>query len=77
MHVGNVLTPELLDAVVKGKMLALIDFQPYLQGYLAVVNLSLYRRDGLIPNTDIYVSGGVVDKSNAGKAKAGVEAGIR
>jgi simple sugar transport system substrate-binding protein len=77
MHVGNVLTPELLDAVRQGKLLALIDFQPYLQGYLAVVNTALYKRDGLIPNTDIFVSGGVVDKSNAAQAKAGVEAGIR
>ncbi|HWK28314.1 MAG TPA: sugar ABC transporter substrate-binding protein [Solirubrobacter sp.] len=77
MHVGNVLTPELLQAVIDGKLLALIDFQPYLQGYLAVVNTALYVRHGLIPNNDTYVSGGVVDKSNAAQAKAGVEAGIR
>jgi simple sugar transport system substrate-binding protein len=77
MHVGNVLTPELLDAVNAGKMLALIDFQPYLQGYLAVVDTALYRRYGLVPNNDIYVSGGVVDKSNAAQASAGVKAGIR
>lgn len=77
MHVGNVLTPELLDAVTKGKLLALIDFQPYLQGYLAVVNAALYSRHGLVPNNDIYVSGGVVDKRNAAQAAAGVKAGIR
>jgi simple sugar transport system substrate-binding protein len=77
MHVGNVLTPELLKAVQDGKLLALIDFQPYLQGYLAVVDSYLYKKDGLVPNNDIYVSGGVVDKSNAAQAAAGVEAGIR
>lgn len=77
LHVGDVLTPELLDAVKDGKMLAVIDFQPYLQGYLSVVTTALYRRDGLVPNNDIYVSGGVVDKSNAAQAAAGVKAGIR
>jgi ABC-type sugar transport system substrate-binding protein len=46
MHVGNVLTPELLKAVQDGKLLALIDFQPYLQGYLAVVDSYLYTRSG-------------------------------
>jgi simple sugar transport system substrate-binding protein len=77
MHVGNVLTPELVQAVKDGKMLALIDFQPYLQGYLGVVDMYLYRKDGLVPSNDTYVSGGVVDKSNVAQAEAGVKAGIR
>jgi simple sugar transport system substrate-binding protein len=77
MHVGNVLTPELLQNVKDGKLLALIDFQPYLQGYRAVVDMALYKRTGVVASNDTYVSGGVVDASNADLTEAGVKAGIR
>jgi simple sugar transport system substrate-binding protein len=77
MHVGNVLTPELLQDVKDGKLLALIDFQPYLQGYLAVVDMALFKRTGVVASNDTYVSGGVVDASNAEQTEAGVKAGIR
>ncbi len=40
------LSPEVLQAIVDGKMLFAIDQQQYLQGYLPIVFLTLYNRDG-------------------------------
>lgn len=77
MHVGNVLTPELLQDVKDGKLLALVDFQPYLQGYRAVVDMALFKRAGVVASNDTYVSGGIVDADNAAQTEAGVKAGIR
>jgi len=77
MHVGNVLTPELLQNVKDGKLLALVDFQPYLQGYRAVVDMTLFKRAGVVASNDTYVSGGIVDADNAAQTEAGVKAGIR
>lgn len=77
LHVGNVLTPELLQDVKDGKLLALVDFQPYLQGYRAVVDMALFKRAGVVASNDTYVSGGIVDSENAAATEAGVKAGIR
>jgi len=50
------LSPEVLEAIDAGDMLFAIDQQQYLQGYLPVVFLTLYNRDGgLMPG-----GGGVV-----------------
>jgi simple sugar transport system substrate-binding protein len=38
-----------LDALAAGEMAFAVDQQPFLQGYLAVMSLTLYVRDGLLP----------------------------
>jgi simple sugar transport system substrate-binding protein len=51
------LSPGYLKAVADGQAAFAIDQQPYLQGYLPVVFLSLYARDGLIPEAPVIPSG--------------------
>ena len=43
------LSPEVLEAIDDGKMLFAIDQQQYLQGYLPIVLLKLYKLYGLMP----------------------------
>lgn len=48
---GFDLSPDILRLVKAGVIRFTIDQQPYLQGYLSVVNLTLYKRYGLKPST--------------------------
>jgi simple sugar transport system substrate-binding protein len=51
------LSPGFLKAVADGQAAFAIDQQPYLQGYLPVMFLSMYARYGLIPETPVIASG--------------------
>ena len=73
------LSPEVLTAISKGQMLFAIDQQQYLQGYLPIVFLSLYKRYGTLPGGGgvILTGPGFVTKQNAAKAISLSKQGIR
>jgi simple sugar transport system substrate-binding protein len=58
--------PQIIDPVKNGQVQFLIDQQPYLQGYLAVDGVWLYKANGNVIGGGIPVPTGpaVVDKSN-------------
>jgi simple sugar transport system substrate-binding protein len=59
------LSPDVVDAIDNGVTLFAIDAQPYLQGYSAVMYLTLYLRRGIVPVSQITPTGpAFVDKSN-------------
>lgn len=65
------ISTDVLDAIIKGDMMFAIDQQQYLQGYLPVVMLYLYKTNqntvgGGLP---ILTGPGFVDKSNAALVK--------
>ena len=59
------LSEGILKAVRDGKMEFAIDQQQYLQGYLPVVLLRLYKKFGLMPGADVLTGPGLVTKANA------------
>jgi simple sugar transport system substrate-binding protein len=73
------LSPEVLDAIEKGDMLFAVDQQQYLQGYLAIVFMTLYARNlntvgGGLP---VLTGPGYVTQDNAAKVKDLAAAGTR
>jgi len=74
---GIDLSPEGIDDIMQGRIVCTIDQQPYLQGYLAMETLWLWKTYQLIPSTDIATGPYVVDKSNAASVLKFVEKGIR
>lgn len=73
------LSPDVLDAIENGEMLFAVDQQQYLQGYLPVVFLYLYKTNlntvggGLA----VLTGPGFVDQSNAAQVKELSAAGTR
>lgn len=62
------LSPEVLEAIRDGKMLFAVDQQQYLQGYLPIVILTLYKTNLNTPGNDVLRTGpGFVDQSNAAR----------
>jgi simple sugar transport system substrate-binding protein len=62
------LSPEVLQAINKGDILFAIDQQQYLQGYLPIVLLTLYRTNlNTIANPVLMTGPGFVTKDNAAK----------
>jgi simple sugar transport system substrate-binding protein len=72
------LSPEVLDAVESGRMLFAIDQQQYLQGYMPIVMLTLFKENlNTIANPVIMTGPGFVTKDNAAKVKDLSAAGTR
>ena len=59
------LSEGILQSVRDGKMEFAIDQQQYLQGYLPIVLLRLYKKFGLMPGADVLTGPGLVTKENA------------
>jgi simple sugar transport system substrate-binding protein len=59
------LSPSVLEAVRDGKMLFAIDQQPFLQGYVPVELLNLYKKYGLMLPGNVSTGPGFVTKENA------------
>jgi simple sugar transport system substrate-binding protein len=60
------LSPDVLQAIKKGDILFAIDQQQYLQGYLPIVLLTLYRTNlNTIANPVLMTGPGFVTKDNA------------
>jgi simple sugar transport system substrate-binding protein len=73
------LSPEVLQAVRDGKMLFAIDQQQYIQGYLPIVFLTLYKKYGTIAGTGGVITTGpaFVTKDNAAQVIDLSKKGIR
>lgn len=72
------LSPEVLEGIQDGTVLFAIDQQQYEQGYLPIVLLSLYERNGNTVAQDIIMTGpGFVDSSNVDQVVDLTEAGTR
>lgn len=72
------LSPEVLEGIQEGTVLFAIDQQQYMQGYLPIVLLSLYQRNGNTVANDIIMTGpGFVDASNVEQVIELTEAGTR
>lgn len=72
------LSPEVLQGIQDGTVLFAIDQQQYMQGYLPVVFLTLYQRNGNVPADDVVLTGpGFVDSSNVDQVIELVEEGTR
>jgi simple sugar transport system substrate-binding protein len=73
------LSPDVLQALAAGQMEFAIDQQQYLQGYLPIQFLVLYKKFGLIPGggQPILTGPGFVTKDNAQQVIALSKQGIR
>jgi simple sugar transport system substrate-binding protein len=76
IHITGVLTPEIIEPIREGKVLAVVDQAPYLQGFQAVVQMDLYLRYNLLEGTDTTAEQ-VVDQSNIGPVEELIEKRIR
>jgi simple sugar transport system substrate-binding protein len=71
------LSPEVLQALVDGKMMFAIDQQQYMQGYLPIVLLKLYNDYGLMPAGTVMTGPGFVTQDNAEQVIDLSQKGIR
>lgn len=76
-HLTFDVAPLQLEAIRTGKILATIDSQQYLQGYLSVEWMWLYLNCGFTLSKDIYTGPVIVDSSNLESAADGVARGFR
>jgi simple sugar transport system substrate-binding protein len=60
------LSPDIAQAIKDGVIESAIDQQPYLQGYLPVVFLTLFNRYGIMPGNSVNSGPGFVTKDNVG-----------
>lgn len=58
------LSGEISDAIKSGTIAFAIDQQPYLQGYMPVIMLSLYSRYGIIPSNNLNSGPGFITADN-------------
>lgn len=66
-----------LKGIRDGRILATVDSQQYLQGYLSVEGLWLHRSLGFTLAADVLTGPALVDASNIDEAEAGVRDGYR
>ncbi|WP_419694192.1 sugar ABC transporter substrate-binding protein [Mesorhizobium muleiense] len=66
-----------IDGIRSGDIVATIDSQQYLQGYLSVQQMWLHVAQGFTMADDIYTGPAIVDASNVDAAEDGVRRGIR
>ncbi len=71
------LTTRITEAIKKGVVVFTIDQQQYLQGYLPIVFLYMYKSYGLIPLEDVLTGPLIVDKSNVAIVEETVKLGYR
>lgn len=76
-HVTFDLSEEQLAALRDRRLLAIIDSQQYLQGFIGVQLLCLYLRYGLLPASDILTGPALVDASNVAAAERAFQTGAR
>jgi len=72
------LAPDMLEAIIAGKMDFAIDSQQYLMGYLPVLYLTQYAQYGLVPTLAITPTGpAFITKDNASKVLELTKKGVR
>jgi simple sugar transport system substrate-binding protein len=68
-HKGDVyaagfdLSPGIVDLIAEGHLDCVVDQQPYAQGFYPIVQLTLYRRFGLMPSS-LDAGAAIVDRQN-------------
>ena len=62
---GFDLSPKILQLIKREIITCTIDQQPYLQGFLPVVQLSLYIRYGILPS-NVDAGANIINRYNAG-----------
>lgn len=78
VKIGTIdLTSKIIDAIKKGIIVFTIDQQQYLQGYLPIVFLYLYKEYGLIPHENVLTGPSIVDKTNVEIVEKTVKMGYR
>ena len=65
---GFDLSGKILDHVEKGNLLFTIDQQPYMQGFLPVVQLAHYKKYGILPSSN-HIGASFVTKQNVSEVK--------
>jgi len=76
-HISFDFSAEQLSGLREGLLLAIIDSQQYLQGYLGLHTLALYLRFGLLPSSDILTGPAMVDAGNLEAAELAFQTGTR
>jgi simple sugar transport system substrate-binding protein len=76
-HVSFDLSREQLSALAEHRLLAIVDSQQYLQGFLGIHLLALYLRAGLLPSGDIFTGPAIVDAGNLENAERAFATGMR
>jgi simple sugar transport system substrate-binding protein len=71
------LDPKILDGIKNGQIIATVDQQPYLEGYLTVMWLYLNVEYGLMPDPQEATGPTIVDISNIESVVKGIEGGYR
>jgi simple sugar transport system substrate-binding protein len=73
------MTKDVYPMLQNGDLLFTIDQQPYLQGYLSIDSLWLYKRNGNVIGSNQSVATGplIIDKSNAAQVQTYAKAGTR
>jgi len=61
---GFDLTKQIVQDIIAGKILAVVDQQPFYQGAFPLFQLYFYKKYGLLP-CDVNTGGAIIDKSNA------------
>jgi simple sugar transport system substrate-binding protein len=77
MLITNDLLPSAVTAIQNGSLLALIDQQQYLQGYIPIAFLAMHVRYGFTLASDVLTGPAIVDKSNIAKLVAASKEGVR
>ena len=77
LHATHNTSPAIFERIRSGYTLQAIDQQPYLQGYLTVVCLYLYKEFGLSLATDATTGPFVIDAGNVDQIANLVKAGVR
>lgn len=73
---GFDLTSDTIQGIVDGSITFTVDQQPYLQGFLPILELYLYKEYGIMP-VDVATGAAIVDKTNVMMVKNLAEKGYR
>jgi len=66
-----------IEGIRSGRIVATIDSQQYLQGYLSVASLWLHVVQGFALTSDIWTGPAIIDANTVDAAEAGMRRGIR
>jgi simple sugar transport system substrate-binding protein len=76
-HLTYDVAPLQIEGIRSGRIMATIDSQQYLQGYLSVEAMWLHKAKGFTLASDIHTGPAIVDRANLDAAEAGVRLGYR
>ena len=77
LNVATDMSVPSLELIKNGKLIAMTDQQVYLQGYLTIHWMYLYKKYGFLPGNDIATGPLLITKDNLDSVKEGLEGGWR